>query len=174
MIIMINGSFGIGKTTVANMLMNKMHNAMIYDPEIVGDALQKLTKGVRTPDEITDDFRDIELWPEFVVNMAKALKNKYGKDLIVPMTLEKLEYLQYIRDGFRKIDPSLYHFCLVAPLQTILKRIQSRSEGNGLWEIRKATECVSAFMGKNYEKYIDAESSSPKAIAEFICEYITQ
>lgn len=36
MIIMINGAFGVGKTTIANMLQNEIKNSMIYDPEEIG------------------------------------------------------------------------------------------------------------------------------------------
>jgi uridine kinase len=36
MIIMINGAFGAGKTTVANKLLKLMPNCMLYDPEEVG------------------------------------------------------------------------------------------------------------------------------------------
>ncbi|MCW6093420.1 hypothetical protein LAV60_09570 [Clostridium sporogenes] len=37
MIIWINGSFGIGKTTISNELNKKIINSFIYDPEMAGD-----------------------------------------------------------------------------------------------------------------------------------------
>ena len=36
MIIWINGCFGVGKTTVAGRLKEKIDNSIIYDPEKVG------------------------------------------------------------------------------------------------------------------------------------------
>lgn len=36
MIIMINGAFGVGKTTTAQALNEELANSMIYDPELVG------------------------------------------------------------------------------------------------------------------------------------------
>lgn len=36
MIIWINGSFGVGKTTVAEKLKDKIDKSIIYDPEKIG------------------------------------------------------------------------------------------------------------------------------------------
>lgn len=36
MIVMVNGPFGVGKRTVAQVLCPAIPNAMLYDPEIVG------------------------------------------------------------------------------------------------------------------------------------------
>ena len=42
MIAWINGSFGVGKTTIAKILKEKLDNAVIYDPEVIGDFLMKI------------------------------------------------------------------------------------------------------------------------------------
>ena len=42
MIIMINGAFGVGKTTIANELLKEIKNSMIYDPEEVGFMLRNI------------------------------------------------------------------------------------------------------------------------------------
>lgn len=39
MIIWINGSFGVGKTTIAQDLKLKIENSIIYDPEKIGEFL---------------------------------------------------------------------------------------------------------------------------------------
>jgi deoxyadenosine/deoxycytidine kinase len=36
MIIMLNGPFGVGKSTVAQRLHDHLPHSMIYDPEIIG------------------------------------------------------------------------------------------------------------------------------------------
>jgi len=36
MIILINGSFAVGKTTTAELLVQRLYHCMLYDPEIVG------------------------------------------------------------------------------------------------------------------------------------------
>lgn len=88
MIVMINGAFGAGKTTIAEMLLPLIPNSMIYDPEEVGYMLRKIvTEEIRLEKERTDDFQDIELWRILVVKVANELKQKYDKHLIVPMTI---------------------------------------------------------------------------------------
>ncbi len=47
MIIMVNGAFGVGKTTIAQGLLSEIPNSMLYDPEEIGLMLRKFTQGVR-------------------------------------------------------------------------------------------------------------------------------
>jgi dephospho-CoA kinase len=42
MIIFINGSFGVGKTTVAEMLVKRISNSLLFDPVV--HALQHLVR----------------------------------------------------------------------------------------------------------------------------------
>ena len=84
MIIMINGAFGVGKTTVANELLQTVSNSMLYDPEIVGFMLREIiTEDIKHENEKTDNFQDLELWKVLVVNVAKQIKAKYKKNFSV-------------------------------------------------------------------------------------------
>lgn len=72
MIILLNGPFGIGKTTTAKILNEKIENSIIYDPEEVGGMLQKIViEEIKHPNEKTGDFQDIIIWKELVVLIAK-------------------------------------------------------------------------------------------------------
>lgn len=54
MIIMINGAFGVGKTTIAEKLLGTIANSMLYDPEEVGFMLRNIiTEDVKKPNEDT-------------------------------------------------------------------------------------------------------------------------
>ena len=78
MIIMINGPFGVGKTTIATMLQSKIENSMIYDPEEVGFMLRNIiTNDVKLPEEKTNDFQDLILWKKLTVTVAEKLVNIY-------------------------------------------------------------------------------------------------
>jgi deoxyadenosine/deoxycytidine kinase len=56
MIIMINGAFGVGKTTVAHRLHKSITNSMVYDPEEIGYMLRNIiTNEIKTSDEKTDN-----------------------------------------------------------------------------------------------------------------------
>ncbi|ULO05092.1 hypothetical protein H1230_18435 [Paenibacillus sp. 19GGS1-52] len=63
MIIMINGAFGVGKTTTAQLIQSQIPNSMIFDLEEIGYMLRKtIPEEIRLQEERTDDFQDLELW----------------------------------------------------------------------------------------------------------------
>ncbi|GHO87016.1 hypothetical protein [Dictyobacter formicarum] len=116
MIILINGSFASGKTTTAELLVQRLYHSMLYDPEIVGAGLAAIVK----PIEAFTDFQDLTAWRPLVIETARVLKQVYGRTLIIPMTLWHRPYFEEITDGLRQIDPHFYHFCLTARKETLL------------------------------------------------------
>jgi adenylate kinase family enzyme len=159
LIIMINGAFGAGKTTVANKLLELIDNSMLYDPEEVGYMLRNIiTDEVKKAEEKTDNFQDFELWKVLTVNVARLLKEKYQKNLIVPMTIINKEYFTYIYNGLKEIDDQTYHFCLMAKEETIYKRLRGRGEVEGNWCFQQTKRCVEAYQDKCFEEYIFTDS----------------
>lgn len=155
MIVMINGAFGAGKTTIAEMLLPLIPNSMIYDPEEVGFMLRKIvTEEIRLEKERTDDFQDIELWRILVVKVANELKQKYDKHLIVPMTIYKSQNFEYIYNGFKNIDKDLYHFCLIASEQTLHKRLTERGDKPGGWTFQQSEKCRNILRDVRFEEHI--------------------
>jgi deoxyadenosine/deoxycytidine kinase len=159
MIIMINGAFGAGKTTIASELLTKLDNSMIFDPEIVGYMVREIL-----PDEIkkseskNGDFQHYELWRILTVETARELKRKYGKTLIIPMTIRVPEYYDYIVNGFKNFDEHTLHFCLQASRETIFSRLRNRGEEEGNWCFQQTDKCLNAFAKYNFGEYIDTEN----------------
>jgi len=172
MIVMINGSFGVGKTTAAQELLKKIPDALLYDPEIMGFAVREITNGVRLAEEETSDFQDIAIWRPLVITTAEQLAKRYHRPLIVPMTLGNLTYLDEIRDGFRSFDPQIYHVCLTASLSTIRRRLAERGDGDKLWPLQKAIEYVPIFGDVRFSQHIDTEQQSPAEVVASILNYI--
>lgn len=73
MIIMLNGSFGVGKSTTAIALAERIPNSLIFDPEEVGQLVRRITDGARSTEEETDDFQDIRLWRSLTVITVQQL-----------------------------------------------------------------------------------------------------
>lgn len=155
MIVMINGAFGSGKTSVAYMLQSVLSNSLIYDPEELGFMLRKLIpESVRLANERTDDFQDMELWRILTVQTAHEIKKKYKMHLIIPMTIYKTENFEYITNGLREIDAELHHFCLLASEETIHKRLQKRGDPPGGWSYQQAQKCTQALQNGRFEQFI--------------------
>ena len=173
MIIMLNGPFGVGKSTVAQLLRDRLPHSMIYDPEIIGAALRALTHGIRLPAEETDDFQDLALWPRLTVLVATRLYQHYRRHLIVPMTIVHPAYFATITAGFAAISP-LYHFCLVASPATVYTRLSARGGDSTEWPWRKSQHYLPRFTDQRFQFHVDTEQQSPDAIVQVILEHIAQ
>ena len=132
MIIMLNGTFGVGKTTVATALQQRVVQSFIFDPEPVGMLVRTLTEGIRAGSEDTDDFQDIVLWRLLTITSAKGLYQQYQRPLIIPMTIIHPVYFSTIRSALEEVAP-VYHFCLQAPLAVIRERLLKRGDDVGEW-----------------------------------------
>jgi adenylate kinase family enzyme len=175
MIVMINGAFGSGKTTVANKLVQVVPNSMLYDPEEIGYMLRKiLPEEIRYDDERTDDFQDIELWRILTVNVVKEVKKKYKKNLIIPMTIYKTQNFEYIQNGFKEIDNDLYHFCLIATEHTIHNRLHKRGDTPGGWTYQQTSKCVASLSNKQFEEHIYTDELDQDEVMKRIISRISK
>jgi len=130
-ILFLNGPFGIGKTTTARLLVERLPGAVLYDPELVGTFLRALVE----PVEQREDFQDLALWPRLVVDMARLLRETYGRSLVVPMALWHHDYFATITAGLQGVDQDLVCVRLTATEDTLRGRILARpdSEGPHAW-----------------------------------------
>ena len=171
MIIMINGAFGVGKTTIANMLQSEIKNSMIYDPEEIGYMLRNVIPiDIKRTESITGDFQDLDLWKELTVDVAKRLITKYNINLIVPMTIRKIEYLHFIYNGFKSVDEQTHHFFFFFCKETIYERLRLRGEEEGNWCFQQTDKCLEAYNQYDFGEYIDTEKVSINDIIQDIKE----
>jgi broad-specificity NMP kinase len=172
MIVMINGSFGVGKTTIAKLLHSYLPNSVIYDPEWVGFVLMRLPTWIRLRGSGSDDFQDIDLWRRSTVAGTKLFSLLASGPVIVPMTFSHRAYFDEVIIGIRRLDPKLRVFCLKASLATIKKRLVERGtniEAVGAeWIGRRIRECVEAHHDPYFGEPVDTEERSAREVAEDI------
>jgi deoxyadenosine/deoxycytidine kinase len=169
MIVMINGAFGVGKSSAAKQLVNHIPNAMIYDPEEVGLMLRNIIPdAIRLEAEKTEDFQDFELWRVLVVQIAQQIVNKYKCSLVVPMTLKNKVYFDYIYKGLQHIDENIHCFCLTASIERIHKRLEERGDKLGSWAYNRTEDCLSAYSSDYFGEHIDTENISIKDTVDYI------
>ena len=171
MIIMINGAFGVGKTSVATKLRTLLPNCTIYDPEEVGAMLRTITNGILTELEATDDYQNIALWPDLVVDIGKRLHQQYGRSLIVPMTITNPTYFNTIRNGFAQID-EVQHYCLVANETQLRQRLLARGQEEGEWCFLQIPRCVTAFRSPLFARHIDTNGIDVDSVTNILLNQI--
>lgn len=160
-ILFVNGSFGIGKTTVARLLVKRLPNAVLFDPELIGIALQRITR--------VDDFQDLRAWRRLTVAALRIVRT-FRQNVIVPMAFSNLAYLDEIRNGARRFDNDVQHVCLVAPLPVIEERLRRR--GSEEWGFRRAAECCVAHESADFATHVNAERD-PHDIADDLRNLVT-
>ena len=160
MIIWINGSFGVGKTTVANKLKEKIKKSIIYDPEEIGTFL------FNTQQEKKDDFQDYELWRSLNYEKLKDLCTKF-KTIIVPMTVTNKQYYDEIAGKLERDGIDVKHFVLIASKETIIKRLDARGNSTE-WAYNQVDRCVSSFEKIQCDKINTDNLSSDEVVNNII------
>jgi adenylylsulfate kinase-like enzyme len=117
MILWINGTFGAGKTSTANELVQLLPHARIYDPEQVGYMLRHVLT------EPVDDFQDWPPWRQLVVATAAQVHDYVGGILVTPMTMLRRDYVRETFDGLASHDLEIQHFLVHADLDELARRI---------------------------------------------------
>ena len=170
MIIFINGPFGVGKTSVAKMLVEKIPNAMLYDPEVIG----ALLKRVLGPFKKVDDFQDYKLWRTLVVGCVRVLRKASARTLIVPMTVWRRDLFDPITAGFRRVDPALACFRLSASRDVLTDRILSDAEDRAAcpWRMSHVEVCLSALHDPTFGTEIRTDDHTPEEVADRILVFV--
>jgi chloramphenicol 3-O-phosphotransferase len=172
-IVLVNGAFGIGKTTVARRLRHRVPGSTLFDPERIGIVLQRLPAWIPLDGRGTDDFQDLALWRRATVGGIRAAR-AWRRTVIVPMAFSNRTYLDEIRRGAAAFDADVRHFCLVAPLAVVLHRQSVRGRGRmQAWQVRRAAECCAAHAGTDFAEHVDAERQSAEEIATAIARRLS-
>lgn len=158
MFVLLNGSFGIGKTTVAAILAASLPGARIYDPERVGSLLRRLPAWCFGLDRQPEDFQDLRLWRSLIGVLARR-EHRHSQVVVVPMAFTNLDYLDGFASELAKSAP-VNRLCLVAPLEVVRARLEGRGVVAGTvpgdWVLRRSRECIAAHRNPAFGHPVDA------------------
>jgi deoxyadenosine/deoxycytidine kinase len=166
MILIINGAFGVGKTTVGRLLARRIAGSRLYNPEWAGSVLMRVPF-FRFKGSGTGDFQDINLWRKSVISGTRIFRGLARGTVIVPMAFSRRDYFDEIVGGMREFDGEVRVFCLKAGMETIRKRLEQRG-GEMDWSIRKAQECIEAHKDKHFGEPVHTEGISAEEVASDI------
>lgn len=169
MFILINGSFGIGKTTAAKRLLREVPGAVIFDPEAIGYVVRRLPAPLVGRWRQPSDYQDLALW-RLLIGWAGRLAHLRAPVVIVPMAFTNLDYLEGFSSTLERTAP-VRRVCLVAPLELVRARLLERAQAEGRsglsdFEITRSAECV-GLHGTNpaYGPPVDATQSAEAVVA---------
>jgi predicted kinase len=170
-ILLLNGAFGIGKTTVARALVARLSRAVLFDPEIMGIALQRIA---RLAGRRVEDFQDLRAWRRLTV-AGLWVTRRVWPNVVVPMAFSNAAYLQEVRAGINRFEPRVLHFCLVAPVEVVHERLRRRGEdsADAAWQYRRASECCLAHESEDFATHVIAVDRDPDDIAEELLRAVT-
>ena len=174
MIIVINGSFGIGKSTVARLLRRRVPRSLVYNPEWAGSILMRLPRWIKLRGAGTDDFQDIEMWRRSVIAGVRLFQAVASGAVIVPMAFSRREYFDEVVAGLKSLDPNVRVFCLRADMATILERLDVRRRHGRpravSWSVRKARVCVASHADEHFGEPVNTVQASASQVAKAILQ----
>jgi hypothetical protein len=122
-IVYLNGGFGVGKTTVAELLVAELQPAMLFDPELVGGILRDTLSGI----DSRSDFQEYPAWTVLVQTFLGELRGLYpAVTIVVPMSILDHDKRGEVVKRIRDVDPDYYDFTLVAGRDELQRRILER------------------------------------------------
>ena len=161
MIIWINGSFGVGKTSTAKLLKSKLDKSIIYDPEEIGGFLSSLFNYEK------DDFQDYELWRTLNSDILKYMCSIY-ETIIVPMTITNNHYYKEIVNQLEISGIKINHFILCASKENIIGRLDSR-ENSTEWAYSQVDKCINTFESNKFKgKKINTDNMTVSDVVNII------
>jgi hypothetical protein len=171
MLVWLNGPFGIGKTVTAHALVERLPQAILYDPEPLGAVLRPMLASV----DPVIDFQDLRPWRQLVVDTARVLRQTYACPLVMPMTVLRRDYLEELMDGLHQVDEELHCFRLVAPEPVLRARILNRPDENGphTWCLEHLAHGVQVMRDPAYGLAIPTEERRPEDVAALILAQLT-
>lgn len=171
MIILINGAFGLGKTSLAEKIAREHESFMLFDPEEVGFMLRNvIPKSFKKAHENTGDFQDLDVWRKLTVDVLKALKDQYQCHFVIPMTLRNAHYRDEIEMGLRVIDSEIHTILLSANKETIHRRLLERGDAPMSWAFDQTDKCLEDFKLIKNAWVIDTETMTIEDIYKRIKE----
>lgn len=120
MIVWLNGTFGVGKTTTSGKLVSADGALRHFDPEWVGYMLAN-----NLSDHAVTDFQQYPSWRRLVPLVADEIIQFTGQHLVAAQSVLVEEYWHDIMKGLADLGHDVFHVVLDADAETLHARIDS-------------------------------------------------
>lgn len=167
MLIWLNGTFGVGKTSLAFEMQALHPNALIFDPEEIGFGLRRAHKPMPN-----GDFQDILLWRKLVRVSLEHLAQHQTAPIIVPMTLVNPQYFQEIIGELKHRQIDVRHFALTATSQVIKHRLHQRGVGRNQFALQNLQRNVETLQNPIFTKQITTDHVPLETLARDLLQQL--
>ena len=120
MIVWLNGTHGVGKTTTGGLVQRLIPDSRVFDAEKVGETLMDVTPGLPA----TNNFQHWPPWRPLMVETARHILEYTGGTLVMPMTVLVEQYWREISTGLARHAIPVRHFVLHADQEILRGRIE--------------------------------------------------
>ncbi|OJU40624.1 MAG: ATP-binding protein [Microbacterium sp. 69-10] len=169
MIVWLNGTHGVGKTTTSALVQKLVPGSRVFDAEKVGETLMDVYPGL--PE--TDNFQHWTPWRPLVVETARRILDYTGGVLVMPMTVLVEEYWREISAGLDDHGIPVRHFVLHADQATLRGRIDGdRIMGPSEFRRQHLEPYARAFGSwlREEAEVVDTTTLTPAEVARRIVE----
>jgi hypothetical protein len=119
-IVWLNGSFGVGKSTTARELEKLSGRLRQFDPELVGGLLAR-----SLADHEVSDFQQYPSWRRLVPVVADEVARFTGQHLVAAQSVLVEDYWHELRHGLADHGQQVFHVVLDADAGTLHARIDA-------------------------------------------------
>ncbi len=172
MIVWINGTFGVGKTTTAGLLAERT-DWRVFDPEHVGYLLQS-----NMADVAVDDFQDLGPWRTLVPLVADEIFLATSNPaMIAVQTVLDEAYWSELQAGFVRRDRGVFHVLLDCQPTELRRRIETdEAEAQAKdWRLDHLGRYAEArpWLTRSADAVLDTTDLDPGAVADRIIATVT-
>ncbi|QNS06559.1 AAA family ATPase [Streptomyces xanthii] len=167
MIVWLNGTFGAGKTTTSEKLVELLPDARVFDSEYVGFMLRHVLDDV--PHR---NFQEWTPWRSLTVATARDVLGFVGGTLVIPQTVLVEAYWKELAAGFAAAAIPVRHYVLHADSATLRERILGDTEEIRGWRLDHVEPYAEAFDGwlSRAAAVVPTTGRPPAEVAGWIAE----
>jgi hypothetical protein len=172
-IVWINGTFGVGKTTIAELVTKRVPGLRLFDPEWVGYMLKANLAGVEVA-----DFQDLLPWRTLVPAVAGEIAVLTGDRLLAVQAVLVEAYWHELRSGLMAHGLDVFHVVLDATDAALRARIAADDLERGAeqWRLDHLAEYAIArrWLTTSANLLIDTTAVAPDGVAAEIVDAISR
>jgi len=172
MIVWLNGTFGVGKTTTGQRMCDRSSNLRLFDPEHVGYLLS-----ANLSDHDFSDFQDLPPWRTLVPVVMDEIQRFTGHDLLAVQTVLDAGYWKELRANLTDLGHTVFHVVLDCDESELRRRIDADQVERDArdWRLEHLAPHRRArdWMMASADLVVDTSSASPGTVSATILDALS-